>query len=308
MTDDWQEEYARLMFGRGHTKVTMDKAAEIKYLHMPQALYKYREVNNKTIDALRRGVLFSSPARYLNDPFEAPIIVSDRAYGAFYQTSYDNMRKEYSFLPDATVRSNKELLDCLARAYGGSYEDIEQNCSYFSIIRALSECSDKLVHDGIQVLRKQAKDMYNICSLTSDVYSPLMWTYYAGGHSGFCIGYNIKERGITDNITQLTLPVLYGNNCTFTVDNIDDINGSICMYAMSWKTSIYAPEKEWRIFFTPHDKPSAEKMPHPSAVYLGAKMDETNKIIICEICKEQNIPVFQMMVNEEKQILYEMEL
>ena len=93
------------------------------------------------------------------------------------------------------------------------------------------EYGDDIVTNTVSKIREQAKKTYNICSLTSEKDDPLMWTYYAGGHSGFCAGYDIKGLGITNYLTQLTLPVLYSDKCSFVVDDIDAIDGSVCMYA-----------------------------------------------------------------------------
>lgn len=302
MLENWQEEYAKLMFGSGHTKESMDAAAEIKYAHMPEVFYKYRAVNEKTLNALKNGVLYSSPPQYLNDPFEAPINVSERAKMNFYQKGYDHLRNEKEFLPEATVEDKREIIDALARAFGGSYTDLKANCPFFNDIQSLIEHGDDIVTNTVIKIREQAKKTYNICSLTSEKDDPLMWTYYADGHSGFCVGYDIKGLGITNYLTQLTLPVLYSDKCSFIVDDID---GSVCMHALSSKILAYAPEKEWRIFFPYNEKPKPEPMPPPVAIYLGAKISEEDRTKLIEICNEKNIKVFQMKVDEVKQALYE---
>ncbi|MBR5143542.1 MAG: hypothetical protein IKW53_00695, partial [Clostridia bacterium] len=64
-------------------------------------------------------------------------------------------------------------------------------------------------------------------------------------------------------------------------------------------SSCWEYEKEWRLFSR---IPETSPKPHgvittmkPKAVYLGTRMKEHNKKRIINICKEREIPCFQMI-------------
>ena len=66
--DSWLQEYEELMFGKNHTKSTMDAAAELKYNHMPDVLYKYRQVSDNSLNALENDFLVFSGDRRRSFP------------------------------------------------------------------------------------------------------------------------------------------------------------------------------------------------------------------------------------------------
>ena len=48
----WLEEYEELMFGPFHSQETMSRAADMKYKHMPDMLFKYRACSENSFEAL----------------------------------------------------------------------------------------------------------------------------------------------------------------------------------------------------------------------------------------------------------------
>ena len=117
--------------------------------------------------------------------------------------------------------------------------------------------------------------------------------HYADSHKGFCIGYDIK--GENDNITHLTLPVLYKDHCTLQVSDLDDIDGSVCMHMLTEKSLAWRHEKEWRTFFPPNPPRHKEYMPLAKAVYLGARILPEHESRLKEICGRKQIRLYRMV-------------
>lgn len=297
----WQEVYEKLMFGNSHTIETMSEAVNIKNEHMPNVLYKYRHISENTLSALQSNVLFSSPPQYFNDLFEGNIrILFPSAIQNFYQKSYDRIRMEHPFLPEHIVTSSEELFEAIAAGFDKTPKEI-RSTPIWSIINLLGSALNNQIQLDITTMQQQVRNAYNICCLCSENDNNPMWAHYGDQHKGFCIGYDIKR--LQNNITELTLPVLYKDTCYLEISDIDDINGSLTMHMLTLKSQEWSYEKEWRIFFEPKLTPNAEQMPTPCAVYLGALMTPSDETRVYEICQINHIPVFKMVVNQRSQKL-----
>ncbi len=290
----WLEEYEELMFGPYHTEDTITRAANIKYKYMPNMLFKYRCCSSNTFDALENDFLFSSQPSEFNDIFEGAIeIISKDVEKNIYQTVYDNLKREKPFLVDRPTHSYHNLLENIAISSGGSYQDIEQNHSAFSLIELLGTETNKHFYRTVTFLQHQARNMYNICCFSATNDNETMWAYYANSHKGFCVGYDIK--GLNNNLTHLTFPILYKNHCTLRVDDIKDIDGSLCMHILTEKSLAWSHEKEWRTFFPPNSPSHKETMPTAKAVYLGARILPEDEKRLKEICSHKQIVIYKMV-------------
>lgn len=300
--EQWHNEYLELMFGPGHTLETMSKAADIKYQHMPERLYKYRPISENTIAALRGDYLISSPPRIFNDMFEGSLLIDKANVNAnTCQRTYDNLRESHPFLPEASVWSLEEMLDAIAKGFGGSIADLKNDFLYYSLMQQLIESAESKLNADIAKIQSMNRNLYNIVCLSELRDSKLMWTHYADNSSGFCIGYDIKSMGILNPIVGCTMPVVYMDNPSMTVNDIDQLNGSQAMHLLSCKGMDWEYEKEWRIFYIANEEPRREAMPIPKEIYLGPRISHDNKRMMTEICVEKGIHLYQMVVNIESQ-------
>lgn len=174
------------------------------------------------------------------------------------------------------------------------------------------------------------ENMYHIACFSETNRSTLMWSHYADAHTGFCLEYDFKT-GISDcsescksvlscpgvMLNYPIAPITYKDtrydasggfasmlmNWTIGNNNIPMNNISYDMFlttkTMLTKSSCWEYEKEWRLFSR---IPETNLKPHgvittmkPRAIYLGARMKEHNKKRIINICKEREIPCFQMV-------------
>ena len=108
--EPWHGEYLGLMFGKNHSIKSMNEAAEIKFQHMPDALYKFRSFTENHLAALQHDCLYSSGIDFLNDVREAPItLLAEKLKRRALQNAYDEARKNNPYLPRATIRDEYEL-------------------------------------------------------------------------------------------------------------------------------------------------------------------------------------------------------
>lgn len=293
----WIEEYEKLMFGVDHNQLTVSNAVDIKNEHMPEVLYKYRSVSQNSLSALQDGVLYSSPPESFNDPFEGNIeILIPATIQNSYQQAYDQLRQKYPSLPLRTVTSSEEFFISLAAEFGITENEIKSQATLLDGMNRLGLSADSHLKRNLDLLQYQVRNAYNVLCMSEENNNNLMWAHYADQHKGFCIGYRIKN--LKNNITELTLPVLYRDTCYFEISDIDNINSVIAMHMLTLKSLEWSYEKEWRIFFEPKYKPHAEQMPTPCVVYLGAKMTCDDEFKVYEICRSKRIPVYKMSLNQ----------
>ena len=122
-----------------------------------------------------------------------------------------------------------------------------------------------------------------------------MWSHYANNHKGFCIEYDFSE----DNfIFQQLSPVLY-------VDKLYDINDNTCNERLFEFCSLlkgveWRYEKEWRIVINSENlEKEYVKVPKPTAIYLGACIENLNSVQLRYFAKQNNIEVHQMAMSRE---------
>lgn len=162
--------------------------------------------------------------------------------------------------------------------------------------------------------------------------SSLMWGHYANGHHGFCLEYDFKsilkpcQQGCTDikgcnnfMITPSIAPVIYSKSRfdatshLFTViqaNIISRVAAPMELYygdtlliskCLLTKSLDWEYEKEWRLFSPPSIGPVTKHKVifslKPTAVYIGSRSSAEQAQILNQICKEKDIPCYQMIQN-----------
>lgn len=171
-----------------------------------------------------------------------------------------------------------------------------------------------------------------IWCVTTTYSNDLMWAHYAESHKGFCVGYaeeNIRKVSHKfEKVVYCTKPVTIDIRADIEMDVIEGLlfqKGSSWGYEDEWR-ALYTlqgkdvkhldyfnyfekcftddPEHLYTLhgFLDPNIPPEVlcsqryiVKECPPSEVYLGLRMSQEDKDIIIQICKEQQIPAFQMI-------------
>lgn len=192
---------------------------------------------------------------------------------------YEEMLKlDHPNLSDKVLRKKAE--DLVKR---GIYKDIE---------------SHKASH-----LEQRKKD-FGVCSLTEDYQNLLMWAHYANCHKGICVGIDCDKvvnaiyHRPGGKITVLYLqkvryydewPVLEYHLIPESKDvrKKDEILYESTQQLLA-KSKHWEYEKEWRILSLDENGISVTINPDSiHSVYLGARIKETNKQEIIELCRDK---------------------
>ena len=210
---------------------------------------------------------------------------------------------------------------------------LKKNCEILKqdivafIIKNLNEISNQFF---VGIL--QAESQRNIACFSERNDSSLMWGHYSSGHKGFCLEYNFKsmlkpcDQSCTDIIgcnnfmlTPSIAPVVYSktrfdatthlftviqaNIIEKTKTNMELYYGDTLLTSkcLLTKSSDWKYEKEWRLFSTPSlNMSESHKVifyARPTAVYIGRRSSPEQTKVLRKICKEKNIPCYQMVQN-----------
>lgn len=304
----WIDEYEKLMFSDTNSTENIVQAVQLKYQNMPEIFYKYRNVNNATLDAFRNDTLYFSAISLLNDPYECALMLpaakfKERTYSLLFEKLRFLLKPLY-VIPSKYFYSESLLVDKILEGFKMPTEDQTR----LEITKIVKEANDDINKHRLGLeenLIKIADEFYRVCSFSEIMDSKLMWSHYADQHKGFCIGYNFKE--IDDDLRELMVPIIYCDNLLDSTKSIfGTTNNSLIMNGISRKSVDWNYEREWRILITPKNKEKCQpqKVPVPKTVYLGSRISQENKMKIVEIAKSKHIDVYQMKMRTDEFKLY----
>jgi hypothetical protein len=133
----------------------------------------------------------------------------------------------------------KYLIDILVgeRLYAASFRSLNDPMEgrYHYTRDEVSRAFDRAI--------RQSKDYWRICSLTTKATSTLMWSYYAGGHTGVAVGVVVpKRRG------QRMLPVRYDSDVYVGPGHFRRQPRDVALEILSQKQWAWSHEGEVRVF------------------------------------------------------------
>ena len=273
-----------------------------KKSNKPKKLYKYKPLNEYTIDSIRNDYLWLSKPSVLNDPFES--FVNDD----FNPNKLISFAEDYHFFEDEyltkiwheRVKTGESIIEVL-KQMTDEIDDTQQKTlakdKLYYCLKDMCEFYRQASVDFTDMIDKR----FLIGSLTTNPLSIIMWSHYADSHNGVCIEYDLAENPY---IEKLVLPVIYTET---TLSHDDIIDNELLLYAMLFKAPDWKYENEWRVISTTQYNRLYAK---PTAIYLGAKgwLDEEKLINLQLISKEKNIDLHLVCKSGSSYRLEEMNL
>ena len=191
---------------------------------LPDTLYKYMRVDDEQrLEWLRRllvdGELYFARSAELNDPFECAIAPS---FAASEDEILEYARDWVGRQGRAPAGFEAEVRELVARA---STEDFQEEAErrYLSLTKS-----------------------YGIASFTTTATNPLMWSYYAAGHTGIVVGIDtIRFMQQLHGSQLFPLDVEYARDFPvanfYTDDDFDIVRKTLGTKSYDWHH-----EEEWR--------------------------------------------------------------
>lgn len=175
-----------------------------------------------------------------------------------------------------------------------------------SDIKNITNFSDDKISSFFNLRRKKLIEKFTFCSLSESYDDILMWSHYATSHTGFVIEFEFQDSEIDhhfqkinyiDNLPKLDIhkiaKFMYGKN-----ENL-----YYFLEDLSLKSTVWASEKEWRIWRTKpcyfhYEKKNIKK------IYFGVKTSPETMSIVAklagEINKEVSLHFMEFNINPVK--------
>lgn len=290
-TEAWKEKYLNELID--NQKVNLDN-----YPELPATLYKYvslsgdsnNELDNIKLKTLENNELFIACNLNFNDPYDCAI----------------NMDISKEIRATFETICSKELTKGFSRENRRKTQSKMFKSQLQQLLKESSKEADKLTVE-MQQDWEHFRETLGVCCLSGYYNSELMWSHYTNAYKGFCIGYDTHE---LSKCTPL-LPIIYSKEVTSFKDyiNFDTTNWMyknpnyklIGIHCITKKSPVWKYENEWRIVNTIKGCGENIKVPVPSKLYIGCRMDDAQKKKLICIAKKLHIPkIYEIVLNPEE--------
>ncbi len=182
-------------------------------LNIPEHLFRYRKIDEHTINDLEKGTISVCKAKCFSDKYDSLIFVdAERELSKSRDASMLALQRVLKGIKnkDPQIRSDRASRLCYYIEQGMSDEQIIDIVFKEQIGKDLIEQSKVLKHRESRF--RDSEKTARIGCFTENVQSKFMWDHYANGYSGFALDYNLKElfiKSLNSNIPTYVFPVIY---------------------------------------------------------------------------------------------------
>lgn len=299
----WVGDFCSLLFSPKVQLADIDAAFALKDQHLPGAIYQYRSCNPRQIENLERGTVWVRNPANFNDPFDCAVRFDPEAL--IRERWFDNIKPEvraqWGITPEVERRA-KEIGDPIkAMADHGVRQGLFTRERADRLVGAMQKVTD----ENFEALRNALFKLHHQGTLVSCFSTSRdsfrMWGHYAKKHTGFCVEFRPRGYGPGDLRTRLLYPVIYSARPFDITDMFrqmkeSDWNNLQPIKAVLLKSLEWEYESEWRFAVTGEksDRDQEWAFLPAAALYLGAKIEKSDRDRLCSIAKIKNIPVYRM--------------
>lgn len=305
----WIDDFVALIESSTVANPQIESAIALKDKHLPKRIYKYRcDCDKSRANLADDTVWICSPQAY-NDPFDCLFTVTEsRVVTAAKRQLLDDFVRIYNL---AGVVSEDAILHAKA-----SDDPLQQIVKHISPGHTFPQGANpqqaadfiamqlpKYIDDSLAFVR-QIKEATKICSFSQKSDSIVMWGHYADRHKGFCVEYDLEPLPAQHALRRNLYPVIYsaelydltGWATKLVSSPRDQFNPSGVLLTILGKYCDWGYEEEWRFVMTePRLTPNRPlSMPKPTRVFLGAKIENSPKQQLTELCRSRGIAVWRM--------------
>lgn len=282
-------------------------------MEAPKLLCRYRKVNDNNLDALEKGRLYFSTPYYFNDPFDTFAYVNEEKLIASIAHEWEIGFGQGEYFKNVLrIDPNSDV----AKHLKMQVDNPEIRSRFFQKIK-----------DEIKAVQKQVLSNTKVICLSESSLSTLMWSHYAGEHTGFALLYDLNELktakvydadGNTlpletklDRVTYHSKAPDYGQDffeempsrLSFRPPFLSNNSSTVFHIKFLYnKQSDWSYEKEWRLCAVGEDVSEKSQAKYiklnPYAVLLGARMKYKDRFGILKLLADKNIKVFEVFADD----------
>ena len=301
----------------------------------PKSLFRYRNCDERVIEAFRENKIYFNTSNNFNDPYDCLVYcnieqINNHINNMFIKQEIIKLNEKINsdnFIktrpPQMSIENATKILSRL------------KNENIFDIINSIPNDSLDMVSNFLKTTTLKTLNEYinyyqhemPLACLSETYDNILMWSHYANNHKGFVIEYDFeslttkcakcpenKDVNTCPNWKQvMLLPILYTNERYDATEYIFDnvlVNTFKSLKSDFWKlrddfaqfkVNIYkhecwSYEKEWRLQLYRVNKEKYIQV-KPKAIYLGCRISQCYEDILVKYALEQNIKIYKMSEN-----------
>lgn len=310
----WTQDFVECLERSSLSHSRLDEAMSLKFRNLPDYIYKYRRDSELSRDNLRNGTVWiCSPDEY-NDPYDCMFKIADqrviqsaeRRFADVFITHY-HLEGIVSAEQIAKAKNSEKPLQAIAELISESNSAPDSNPKRMA--EFTSTVGPKLITDALSAVRQWRK-LTKACSFSAVHDSILMWSHYAGNHTGFCFEYGLKGLASEHAFCKFLYPIIYSEalyDLTPWAESLvhpdrKDFNTECLILTVLYKFAGWQYEHEWRLVevtqavIPDHNFPA----PTPTRVLLGSRMEQAKRKELLAICREKKIEVHQMHLTADR--------
>ena len=297
----------------------------------PKMLYRFRQCNERSLDAFDQDKLFFSPPAEMNDSFDSMLYFSREQIDSALKRSAESETVQSLLV---SVRQGGEVPDTIRNAFSDSPEvldviseriaqmspaDAQKHMELFQSF--FGNQLDIYASEIAQIVQQSIK----AACFSENINSAAMWGYYADSGKGFALAYSFCDGNYISKDYCLARVIydderydaseyaawLLARKLFFNLGIISPSNNSpqymlpcpdMFMHTkvLLHKAKAWSHEQEWRLTFSGN---SADDHPYilkrPSAIYLGRNVSAIHEKILRHIAVERGIPTYKMVIRKD---------
>lgn len=310
----WIKEFLEQMAGPSIELNQIDAAMRLKHKNLPKSIFKYRAINDYSLQNLKSDTVWLCPPSEYNDPYDCAITFSTEKIQSFKiienldeTLSKSGLNKTLTEEQIESLRASTDpMMDMIPMVFQKEKNlPPEKHGQFKDFIKGFL---DKNNREMIQKFNKGLQERMVVCSFSETNESIVMWGHYSANHTGFCVEYDLTKMAPDDMRLRVLFPVVYSQELFDASKYFQQastgkgFNNLFNIAAAMHKAPEWQYEKEWR-FIHPFEKTLVNvnyPMPTPSAVYVGSRISPDNKEKIKSIALAKKIPVYQMHLSERE--------
>lgn len=283
------------------------KKTTIEVFNEDIRLFRYRPINEYTINALLYDDFYASQPSTFNDPYDTSIYydqnvlmkelekiytdIDEKTIYENYEQILNLINKNTSYIASLSTNKDSPVMWAHYADLGKgflleySYKDLRELALNYT--KDVTEQAYNLL--GSEINDKDIKELHN-----RPVFFPVDYSKTGVNITEYLIDtikkYNVITMDNPENVNEVILKEFSTKEEQIKLNNF--LYGTNSIKDISWKY-----ENEWRILVPSHPFETQHKSIGklvPKSIYMGEFISDGNKFLISEIAKKKNIDLFQM--------------